>query len=212
MNDLEKLLDGHPDSTQEFLVGEKQIDGQGSINMDEHGIFCVADKGFDTQILFDFPKEDFDLPAVFVNIGDGFGRESEMVGQKLVMLAAFGIAIANAAQAQHVTFTDNLNDVIRGDAGFSIHRTALQELVNGVPFKAGYEENAFFMEQSEPGVIDIALVEDHDRAFGQLQCLGYTAFMCAGIGNGGKSRNIAIMVKDSVHFDAAFSPAKPGNQ
>ena len=104
--------------------------------------------------------------------------------------------------------------MVGGDAIFAVDRTALQQFVNGVLLQAGYEENSFFMEQSEPGVTDVALVEDHDGAFGQLHSLGHTAFMSAGIGNGDKSRNTAIMVKDGVHFDAALPLAKrcPGKK
>ena len=97
--ELAKLLDGQADSAEKFLICQEQIDRQGGINLDEHGIFRIADKGFDAQILLDFPKENLDLPAFFVNIGDGFGYQSEVVGQKFVAFAAFRITVANAAQA-----------------------------------------------------------------------------------------------------------------
>ena len=99
MNDLEKLLNRQPDPTQKFLIREKQIDRQGGINLDQYSIFRVAYKGFDAQVLFDFSEENLDLPAVFVDIGDGFGHKSEMVGQKLITLATFRVTIADAAQA-----------------------------------------------------------------------------------------------------------------
>ena len=76
MENLKNLLDGQADTAQEFLVCEKQINRQGGIDLDEHGVFRVADKGCNTQILLDFPEKNLDLPAVFVNVGDGFGRKS----------------------------------------------------------------------------------------------------------------------------------------
>ena len=97
MENLKNLLDGQTDTAQKFLVREEQINRQGSINLDEHRVFRVADKGFDTQILLDFPEENFDLPAVFVNVSDSFGRKSEVVSHKLVMLACFRVTVANTA-------------------------------------------------------------------------------------------------------------------
>jgi hypothetical protein len=40
---------------------------------------------FYTRSLLDFPKENLNLPVIFVNIGDGPGRQSKMVGQKFVI-------------------------------------------------------------------------------------------------------------------------------
>ena len=97
LDKLEKLLDGQADPAQKFLIREEQIDRQRGVELDKHGIFRVADERFDTQILLDFPEEDFDLPTVFVNVGDGFGRKPEVIGQKLITLAAFRVTIADAA-------------------------------------------------------------------------------------------------------------------
>ena len=41
------------------------------------------------QILFDFLEEELDLPAVFIDVGDGFRRKPEMVGQKFVVFPGF---------------------------------------------------------------------------------------------------------------------------
>ena len=73
MKNLKNLLYGKADTAQEFLIREKQVNRQSGINLDEDGVFRVADKGFDTQVLLDFPEENFDVPAVFVDVGDSFG-------------------------------------------------------------------------------------------------------------------------------------------
>jgi hypothetical protein len=200
LDNLENLLDGQTDPAQEFLVREKQIDCQRGVELDEHGIFRVADGKLDTQVLFDFPEENFDLPAVFVNIGDCFGRKAEVIGQKFIALAAFRVTVANTAQAQSFALAHDLNDVVGGDAVFPVHGAAFQEFVHGVVFQTGHEENVFFTEQPEPGVADVAFVKDHDGALGQFQSFGHTAFMSASIGNGGKSRDIAVMIKYGVYF------------
>ena len=97
LENLKNLLHGHADTAQEFLVREEQINRRDGINLDADGVFRIADRGSDTQILLDFPEESFDLPAVFVDVGDGFGRRPKMVSQKFVMLAAFRVTIADTA-------------------------------------------------------------------------------------------------------------------
>jgi hypothetical protein len=46
----------------------------------QHRIIRVADEGLDLRVLFDTPEDNLDLPAVFVDIADGFGREFEVSG------------------------------------------------------------------------------------------------------------------------------------
>ena len=72
MDKLEKLLHGKSESAEEFLVREEQVNRQGRVNLDEYSIFRVAYETLDTQVLLDFPEENFNLPAVFVNVGNGF--------------------------------------------------------------------------------------------------------------------------------------------
>jgi len=49
-------------------------------------IFRVSDKGLDFQILLDPLEEELNLPAFSVNIANRLGRESEIVGQKNIVL------------------------------------------------------------------------------------------------------------------------------
>ena len=49
------------------------------MDLGQHGVFRVADEGLDLQVLLDETEEDLDLPAFFVDLGDGLGRQLEMV-------------------------------------------------------------------------------------------------------------------------------------
>ena len=99
MNELEELLYGESETAEEFLVREEQVNRQGRINLDQDSVFRVADEGLYAQILFDFLEEELDLPAVFIDVGDGFRRKPEMVGQKFVVFPGFLVTIADTAQA-----------------------------------------------------------------------------------------------------------------
>ena len=50
--------------------------------MGPHGVFQVVDDGLDPQVLLDEAEEDLGLPVFLVDIGDGLGRQLEMVGEK----------------------------------------------------------------------------------------------------------------------------------
>jgi len=105
-------LNRQPHSTQKFLVREEQVDCQRGVELYEYDIFRVADKRFDAQILLDFPEENFDLPAGFVNFGDGFGYQAEVIGQKFIMVAGFRVTITDPAQAQSLSLVADLDDMV----------------------------------------------------------------------------------------------------
>jgi hypothetical protein len=63
-----------------------------------HGVFGFPDEGLDLQILFDPAKEDLDLPALLIDVGDGLGHQPEVIGEEHVDFAGFGVLVNDAAQ------------------------------------------------------------------------------------------------------------------
>jgi len=47
-----------------------------------HGVLGVADEGLDLQILLDAAEEDVNLPALLVDVGEGLGRQPQMVREE----------------------------------------------------------------------------------------------------------------------------------
>src|ERR1041385_6184768 len=58
---------------------EQQHGNQGCPNLNAQSIFCSADESFDLEILLEGFEEHFDLPALFINAGDGSRREVQEV-------------------------------------------------------------------------------------------------------------------------------------
>ena len=81
---------------QELEITKQEIDDEGGVDLGQHGVLVVADKGLDLQVLLDDAEEDLDLPAFFVDIGDGLGRQLEMVGEKDVASAGGGVPVGKA--------------------------------------------------------------------------------------------------------------------
>lgn len=67
--------------------------------MGQQGVSGGADKTFNLELLLDGFEEEFDLPAVFVDLSDGFGRPGKVIGQKDDDIAGFWIFGTDAAQA-----------------------------------------------------------------------------------------------------------------
>ena len=55
---------------------------QGDVDLDFHGVFADAEEVFDFEVLLDPFEEQLDLPALFVERGDLFGRGLEVVGDE----------------------------------------------------------------------------------------------------------------------------------
>ena len=81
-----------------FQNGDEQINRDGGPDLGAHGIGRRAIKGFDAQILLEPFREQLDLPAATIHLGDGQGRRGEVVGQEDQGFGGEGITIADAAQ------------------------------------------------------------------------------------------------------------------
>src|SRR5882724_3606941 len=66
---------------------EDEDGDQSGPDLDVKGVLGSADEGFDTQILFDGPEEQFHLPALPINLGNGCGSQIEPVGEEDVLFA-----------------------------------------------------------------------------------------------------------------------------
>ena len=64
----------------ELEITKQEIDDEGGVYLGQHGVFRVANEGLDLQVLLDKTEEDLDLPAFFVDISDGLGRQLEVIG------------------------------------------------------------------------------------------------------------------------------------
>src|SRR5512138_3620768 len=67
---------------------QDQVGDQGDGDLDADGIFRDTDEVLDSQGLLDPAEEQFDLPALFVEIGNLLCRSVEVVGDDAQHLAA----------------------------------------------------------------------------------------------------------------------------
>ena len=186
---------------QELEITKHEIDDERGIDLGQHRVFRVADEGLDLQVLLAEPEEDLDLPAFFVDIGDGLGRQLEMVGAKDLAPAGGGVPVGAAASGNgaFLGFGPRESDGLVGEQALVvIDFPALQHFIAGVALLSGDEEDFLGGELRIPGIVGITQVLHDYRAFGQAEAAGLLDFRLPGRRNGDKSRQIAVMVQEGM--------------
>lgn len=210
LEQLEHLLKAEAYAGFEFEPGQDEIGDHGHVDLAQDGVFRVADKGFEPQVLLDEPKEGLDLPALLVDVGDGLCREVEMVGQELVELSGFRVAVADAAKPELLAPEGDADHMVRSHARAFPDRASLEHLVHGVGLEPSDKEQARCSQRPEPGVVDVVLVENRDGTLGKLEHLDHLGVVQSSLGDPHEGRQIAVMVENHVKFHPASFGAKVG--
>lgn len=103
--------------------------------------------------MLDAFEEQFDLPAGFVDIGNGLGGKVEVIGQKRIVLTGIRVAEADPAQRNRARFCFSAGDengLITGQAfGFNDF-AAFNNTVRGITLLPGNKENSFIIQGVKP--------------------------------------------------------------
>ncbi len=119
----------------EFQVSQEEIDADGDPDLCHHGIAGGTHEAFDLQILLDPFEKQLDLPAGLVDVGNGRGGEIEVVGQKVILLAGFGILETDPAQHDRAVAglgASQANGLIARQALRFEHATAFDDSIPGI--------------------------------------------------------------------------------
>jgi len=150
-----------------FQDGDKQIDGDGRPDLGAHRVGRGAVKGFDAQMLFDPFEEQFDLPAVTIQLGDGQRRHGEVVGQEDQGFASDRIAVADASQRVGIIAlglqAGQHDGLVETQAGGFIHGPGVTAGAAEVLLGTGDEESAALMNPMPAGEVEIAAIHDVKR-------------------------------------------------
>lgn len=64
-----------------FEDSNQQVNADGDPDLGFDGVGRYSVKSFDSQMLLDPSKEEFHLPVLFVNVGDGYGGNGKDIGE-----------------------------------------------------------------------------------------------------------------------------------
>jgi len=108
----------------EFVEGQEQHSDERNPDLSEDGIPACPKEGFDLQVLLDPFEEKLDLPAVMINVADGFGDQVADVCEENVMLARLRVPVADSAQKNWALFgfgPGQKDQLIGGDPLGAVH-------------------------------------------------------------------------------------------
>ncbi len=160
------------------------------------------------MILFERFEEQFDLPALAIDGGDGGGGKVAVIGEKhqgallgfVPDLDAAQEQIALAAAGEFV----QKDDLIALNGAALGHGAAFHNAVIGLVLHPGDEVDAVGVERREPGVVGIATVEDHDGAGIEAQRASDAALMHAAFGAEGKTGQQPLMIEQQMQLHGAL--------
>ena len=88
----------------EFVEGQEQQRDERNPDLSEHGVSARAKEGLDLQILLDPFEEKLDLPAVMINVADGFSDQMVDVCEENVMFPGLRVPVADSPQRHRAFF------------------------------------------------------------------------------------------------------------
>jgi hypothetical protein len=169
-------------------------------------------KRFDPQVLLDPLEEQFDLPALAIQVCNQLGFEREVVGQESDALAriVFG---HHPAQRGGVILAgiENRQDagLIAHDVGVGfVHRVGVAALELGVRFGSGDKEGIGLVNHKQPPEIEVTPVQQLIGTGLDGQLIQSVDLVGLVVGDVNKRGDGAAQVQQSVQFDGGLVRAK----
>ena len=165
---------------------QQQQGDEGCPNLDAQGVFADADEAFDLQVLFERLEKQFDLPAFAVDLGHRRGPEFEMVGEQHDFPFLLGVPHHHAAQRMRAfgwgAGAGEADDFVGQDVAVARNGPPFDDLVDGVVFHAGDEEDALGDPRGELLVVVVGAVHDDDRpAASRSRCRIFESWRLASV-------------------------------
>jgi hypothetical protein len=195
-----------------FYQGDQHVGADRNPDLRLDRVLAGAKKRLDSQMLFDPLEEQLDLPTLAVQVGNQFGSESKVVGQKRDSFAAFvlghdaaqsgWIVLAGIEDGQHAR-------LIADDIGVGpIHRVRVTPFELGVGLGAGDKKCVGLMDCEQSGEIEIPAIEQIVGTGLDTQQVERVDLVCLAIGDVNESGNRASQVQQGVQLDGRLVCSK----
>ena len=192
--------------------GDQHVGANRNPDLRLHGVLARAQKRLDAQVLLDPFEEQLDLPALSIQIGNEFGPQGKVVGQKRDALARFvldhhpahsrGIVLAGIKHREH---TDLVADDRRGAA---IHRVGVTPSELGIALGTGYEESLGLMDVVQSGNVQIAPIHQVEGTSLDHQVVQHIDLVGLPVCDVNEAGDGAMQVQQRVQLDGRFGGAK----
>lgn len=171
-----------------------------------------ADEGLDLQVLLERLEEQFDLPAILVDRGDGAGAETMMIGDEDENAAGVFTNRLDTAQQMRTlvlgAHTGQTDGLILEDVPVLRHGMFLDHLEQGVVLHAGDEIDAALRPFGEQPVVVVTPVIDDDGVGREVHLMGGLDVGHLAIGDEAEARQVAVVVEHQMQLDRALGGAE----
>ena len=83
-----------------MTIGDQDVNGEGDPHLNLDSVLRGAVKSLDAQVLFDPAEEQFHLPALTIELGDGQGGQEKIVGEEYQLQILLGVEIVRCDAAE----------------------------------------------------------------------------------------------------------------
>ena len=197
-------------------TGHLEVNADGDPDLGLHRVLAGAVKRFDAEVLLDPFKEQLDLPATFVEVGDAQGGQVEVIGEEDEALLGCGVDEADAPEFGWVValaFGDSqTDDLVAAQPCPFVHRTGLADVESKVALGSGDEKSFRLLDEVKPAKIDVAAVHDIDASRLEGQLVEHLDVGCASVCNADEHWDGAAQVHQRMQFDSGLglSEIRPG--
>ncbi len=182
--------------------------------MSLYGIFRSAVEGLDSQVLLDPFEKQFDLPSAFVEIGNGLCRDGEVVGQKHQARVGFWIEVTDPSEMRWIVLPGI--EVCGNHGLIALHPNGFVDvprIKSGKPevvLGSDDEESCCLVDHMQTGKIEIAAIEDIDRAGFDGNLIDDIDLVDLSVSNDDYGGNTAPQIQKGMQFDRALALSKDG--
>jgi len=198
--------------------GDQQVSAQGAPDLDAHSVGRIAEEAVQAQVLLDPPKEQFDLPAAFVQQGDGQRGQVELVGDEDQTQPGLRIEKTDPAQRLGVVATTpafgQVDQLIAAQTTGPVDRSGLDDPESDRTFEARDEVSALRRQTMEAGEVEESAIHHVVAATGYRDPIERHHLGVQGIVDRGKRRNVALQIEQHAELDRPDTalPPRPGAQ
>src|SRR4030042_4267526 len=151
--------------------GNQQINADSDPYLGFDGVGRCAVKGFESEMLLDPAEEELHLPALLVNIGDGFGGNGKDIGQVDKTFVGVQVHIGHPAQGLRVGSSGFLScedDALIGTKPKCfVHFPGIESPETKIAFGANYKESGKQIQCIKPRKVYVSAIQSDDGIFFQ---------------------------------------------
>lgn len=194
--------------------GNQNVNTDGDPDLGLHGVDRGSIETANPQVLLDPLEEQFDLPSALVELGDGEGWQSKMIGQKNQMSLLLDIEEVDASQTFRIISlrveASQSSNLVGTHTGDFVDWAGLVTNENQVVFGPDHEEGHGLVDSIEPCKIQVSAIHDIEGSGLDDQLVENVHVVEFSLGNGNETGNWPSQVQQGMELDRGFGSSKPG--